>query len=134
MGAAAKDLQGTGATAHEVTFTTPGTSTTPTNTTPTNATPTTRRRPADQHHPHQRDTPTTQTTPTVVKPAFCKKYPKLRTTLARQLKAAKKARVKAATPKVKAKFAKRIKTITKQQKAATKKFKVTCRVGAAAKK
>ena len=98
VGAAAKDIQGTGATAHEVTFTTSGTptnttptNTTPTNTTPTNTTPTT-----------STPTQTTQTTPTtpkpVVKPAYCKRYPKLRTTLARQLKAAKKARVKAVDP------------------------------------
>jgi hypothetical protein len=137
VGAGAKDIQGTGATAHEVTFTTSGTSTTttPTNTTPTTTTPTTTTPTTST------PTQTTQTTPTtrkpVVKPAYCKRYPKLRTTLARQLKAAKKARVKAVkadNAKATAKYAKRIKTIQKQQKAATKKFKVTCRIGSAASK
>ena len=133
VGPGAKDIQGTGATADERTFTTAGTATTttPTTTPPTTATPTSTT--------STQTTQTTQATPTTTTPratpAYCKRYPKLRATLARQLKAAKKARVKAVkaeNTKANAKYAKRIKTIQKQQKAATKKFKATCRVGAKA--
>ena len=137
VGAGAKDVQGQSVTPDERTFTTSGTTTTttpttttPTTTTPTTSTPTTS---TPTTSTPTTTTPTTQTTPNpTVKPAYCKRYPKLRATLARQLKAAKKARVKATTTKVKVKYAKRIRTIQKQQKAATKKFKVTCRVATTA--
>jgi hypothetical protein len=72
----------------------------------------------------------TNPTPTTT-PAYCKRFPKLRATLIRQLKAAKKARIKAETKPARAKAAKRIKTIKLQQKRSNAKFKATCRIGAA---
>jgi hypothetical protein len=64
-----------------------------------------------------------------VKPAWCKKYPNLKKAYAKQLKAAKKARVKAiksGTPKAKIAAAKRVKAIQLKQKKATKRWKATC--------
>jgi hypothetical protein len=64
------------------------------------------------------------------RPAFCAKYPKLRTNLAKQLKAAKKARVKAATPKARKAAVKRIAAVKASQRKATARFRATCRTAA----
>ena len=114
------------------------TTTTPTTATPTTTTPTTSTTTTPTTTTPTASTPTTKTTETTTtpatakpKPAWCKKYPKLKTTLAKQLKAAKKARVKASrsgTAKAKIKAAKRVKAIQLAQKKAVKRYRATCTV------
>jgi hypothetical protein len=59
--------------------------------------------------------------------AYCLRYPELKGTLARRLAAAKKARLKAATPAARAAAAKRITLAAKKQKQAAGRFKATCK-------
>jgi hypothetical protein len=65
------------------------------------------------------------------KPAYCGKFPAIRATLNKQLKAAKKARIKAQTKAGRAKAAVKIKKIKTAQKRHNTRFKATCRVGSA---
>jgi hypothetical protein len=69
--------------------------------------------------------------PPTAKPAYCGKFPAIRATLNRQLKAAKKARVRATTKAARAKASVKIKKIKTAQKRHNTRFKATCRVGSA---
>ncbi|MDX6555029.1 MAG: hypothetical protein QOD86_1224 [Miltoncostaeaceae bacterium] len=77
------------------------------------------------------NTNTTNPPPPPVKPAYCAKFPKINSTLNKQIKAAKKARAKATTKAKRAAQAKKIKRLQTAQKTHIKKFKAICRVGSA---